>query len=121
MLKFADDIALITDNEEDPNLQNILEIMNSIMKNEYNMKINKAKTKVLVCSRNEGIQTQIALDGDTLEQVNMYKHLESTITEDGRSTREIISRINQVKCTLQSKKNMFISRNIGHKSEEKLT
>lgn len=38
------------------------------MKSEYNMEINKAKTKVLVCSRNEGPQTQMALDGDTLEQ-----------------------------------------------------
>lgn len=40
------------------------------MKNEYNVKISKAKTKVLVCSRNEGIQTQITLDSDTLEQGN---------------------------------------------------
>jgi len=45
MLRFADDIAIIAENEED--LQNILEIINLIMKNEYNMKINKAKTKVL--------------------------------------------------------------------------
>jgi hypothetical protein len=89
--------------------------MNSTMKNEYNMKINKAKTKVLVCSRDEGTQTQIALDGDTLEQVNVYKYLGSTITEDGRSTKEIISRINQAKCTFQSKKNMFISINIDIK------
>jgi hypothetical protein len=118
MLRFADDIAVITDNEED--LQNSLEIMNSTMKNEYNMKINKAKTKFLVCSRNEGIQTQIALDGDTLEQVNVYKYLRSTITEDGRSTREIISRINQVKCAFQSKKNMFISRNIDIKMRKNL-
>lgn len=37
------------------------------------------------------------------------------ITEDGRSTREIISRINQAKCAFQSKKNMFISRSIDKK------
>lgn len=55
MLRFADDIAVLTDNEED--LQNILEKMNSTMKNEYNMKINRAKTKIHVCSRNERTQT----------------------------------------------------------------
>lgn len=63
----------MTDNEE--NLQNILELMNLTMKNEYNMKINETKTKVLVCSRNGGSQTQMTLDGDTLEQVNECKYL----------------------------------------------
>jgi len=90
------------------------------MKNEYNMKINNVKTKVVVCSRNERTQTQIALDGGTLEQVNEYKYLGSTITEDGRSTREIISRIYQDKCAFQSKKNMFISRNIDIKVRKNL-
>lgn len=48
MLRFADDTAVITDNEVD--LQKILEIMNSTMKNEYNLKTNRAMTKLLVCS-----------------------------------------------------------------------
>jgi hypothetical protein len=52
--------------------------------------------------------------------VNEYKYLESTITEDGRSIREIISRINQAKCAFQSKKNMFISRNIDIKMRKNL-
>lgn len=39
MLRFSDDIVVITDNEED--LQQILEIMNSTMKIEYNIKINQ--------------------------------------------------------------------------------
>jgi hypothetical protein len=46
--------------------------------------------------------------------------LGSTITEDGRSTREIISRINHAKCAFQSKKNMFISRNIDIKVRKNL-
>jgi hypothetical protein len=60
------------------------------------------------------------IDGDTLEQVNEYKYLGSTITEDGRSTREIISKINHAKCAFQSKKNMFISRNIDVKVRKNL-
>lgn len=51
ILRFANDIAVTTDNLED--LQNILEIMNLAMKNEYNIKINNAKTKVIVYSHNE--------------------------------------------------------------------
>lgn len=55
------------------------------MKNEYRMKINITETQVLVCSRNEGTQTRITLDGGTLEQANEYKYLGSRITEDDRS------------------------------------
>jgi hypothetical protein len=51
MLRFADDITVLVESEEE--LQNILTVMNIIFKDEYNMKINKPKTKVLVCSRNE--------------------------------------------------------------------
>jgi len=55
------------------------------MKIENNMKINKAKTKVLARSCNEGIQNQIILDSDPQEQVNEYKYQRSKITEDGCS------------------------------------
>lgn len=58
--------AIIRDNEE--YLSTECQRSNLTMNNEYNMKINKAKTKFLVYSRNEGTQTQIKLDGETLEQ-----------------------------------------------------
>lgn len=58
------------------------------MKNEYYMKINKAKTKVLVCSCNKGNQTQIMLDGDSLYQVNEYKNLRNKLMGDGRKTKK---------------------------------
>lgn len=47
----ADIIAVLTECEED--FQNILTTVNIIFKDEYNMKINKLKTEILVCSRNE--------------------------------------------------------------------
>lgn len=43
MLRFADDIAVLTEYEED--IQNIFTIMNNILREEYNMKINKLKLK----------------------------------------------------------------------------
>jgi len=46
MLRFAHDNGVITDNGE--NLQNILEIMDFTMKNEYNMEMNKAYIQVVV-------------------------------------------------------------------------
>lgn len=45
------------------------------------------------------------MDGecDTSDQVNEYKYLESNETEDGRSSKGIINRINQAKCAFQNK------------------
>lgn len=90
------------------------------MKNEYNMKINRAKTKVFACRCNEGIQSQTILDSDTFEQVNKYKYIESKITENDRRTKEIINRINQSKYGIQSKKGIFLSRIIDIKLRKNL-
>jgi len=46
MLRFADDIAVIAENEEE--LQRMLRCMEETLLNEQNMKINTKKTKVLV-------------------------------------------------------------------------
>lgn len=37
------------------------------MKNEYNIKINQVRTKVIVCSRNGRNQCQMVADSGTLE------------------------------------------------------
>jgi len=87
MLCFAGDIVIIANQEED--LENIVQIMNRIMATEFNMKINKTKTKTLVCSRNETISPQITLDNDTLQQFDEYKYIGSIITSDEKRTREI--------------------------------
>lgn len=50
MLRFTDDIAMIAGIEED--LGNMLIKMNDSSK-EYGMKINKNKTKILICSKQE--------------------------------------------------------------------
>lgn len=51
MLRFADDIAVLAENEN--NLQNTLNIMNDTMRDEFKMKINIEKTKILISSRRE--------------------------------------------------------------------
>jgi len=97
MLRFADDIAVLAENEEE-DLQNILIIMNSIFREEYNMKINKLKTKILMCNRNKAAKPDIKLDDDTLEAVDEYKYLGSTITNDGGCDKEIRYRLQQARC-----------------------
>lgn len=47
--------------------QNILTIVNSLFGEEYNMKMNKSKTEIFVCCRNEAVKPDIKSDGETLE------------------------------------------------------
>jgi len=60
VLQFADDIVMIADSEE--NLEKMLQKMNNTLKQEYNMNINKTKTKILVGSRQQ-VDTNIMVDG----------------------------------------------------------
>ncbi|KAI5718650.1 hypothetical protein M8J77_024598 [Diaphorina citri] len=120
MLRFADDIAIITENEND--LQRILERMNTIMKTKYNMRMNRTKTKVLVCSRNTEEQRPrpILIENEYIEIVKEYKYLGSLITSDGTSKKEIKSRIMQAKNAFNKKKNLLTSRGIDLNTRKRL-
>ena len=63
----------------------------------YQLKINKKKTKILVCSKREEARTNIKLGKQKLEEVKEFCYLGSRITNDGRSKKEIVSRIAQAK------------------------
>ncbi|VVC42051.1 Hypothetical protein CINCED_3A009450 [Cinara cedri] len=85
------------------------------MRDEFKMKINIKKTKILISSRREEERlrtTNIAIDNESLQQVQEYKYLESLITAEGTSKKEIVSRINQAKCAFNKKKNLFTPRRI---------
>ena len=110
-LRFADDIAVLAESEND--LQEMLQKMDQILNVGYNLRVNKKKTKVMVCSRNEGKSINIKLGDEMLEQVREFCYLGSKITEDGRSKREIISRIAQAKKSFQKKKTLLTSNNIS--------
>ena len=104
-LRFADDIAVIAESEQE--LQEMLNVMDQILNAEYNLKINKKKTKVMVCSRGEEKIVRIKLGDEVLEQVKQFSYLGSKITEDGRSKSEIISRIAQAKKAFQKKRDLL--------------
>ena len=51
---------------------------------EYGMKINVEKIKVMVVSRTGGETVSIYIDGRKVEAVSKFKYLGSWITDDGR-------------------------------------
>lgn len=109
MLRFADDIAVIGESEED--ITNMLEKINDTLKEHY-MKINQRKTKILICSKQQ-IYANITLDGIMLETVQSFSYLGSKISSDGKSRTDIVCRIAQAKQAYYKKRNLFTSNRIS--------
>jgi hypothetical protein len=108
MLGFADDIAMIAENQED--LQRSLIVLNEVLQR-YNMNINKTKTKSVVCGRQKR-NTRITLKEQKLCQVDSFTIFGSTITWDGSGTADIKRRIAQAKRAFTIKRLLLCSKKI---------
>ena len=73
------------------------------------MEINVEKTKVMRILRQSSPKT-ITIDQKQLENVKCFTFLGSMLTEDGRCTCEIKSRISMAKAAFNKKKNPFTSK-----------
>ena len=84
MLRFADCIALLGSNKKE--LEDALNGINQILIEEIKMKINKSKTKVLVCTKKEQTKQEcIKIDQENLEGVKEFCYLGRKITWNGKS------------------------------------
>jgi hypothetical protein len=70
------------------------------------MEINVEKTKVMRISRQQ-FPVKIIIDQKQLENVESFKYLGSTLTNDGRCTSEIKCRIAMAKAVLNKKRTLF--------------
>ena len=116
-VRYADDTALVTDNVN--NLQAIVtEIKEQSSKAGLDMNIKKTKTMVI--AKNPGTKIDIKVDGETLEQVDKFKYLGATITEDGRSETEIKTRIGLAKSKFSYMSKLMTSRKLSLKLKLKI-
>ena len=99
MLRFADDIAIMGESEQEFSEQ--LNIMDEVLSKEYNLRINK--TKVMVCNKYGQYSMNILSNRKKIEETIEFTYLGSTITEDIRSKREILSRIRQAEVAFKNK------------------
>ena len=76
----------------------------------YGMEMNVEKTKVMRTSRQPSAVT-IVIDQKQLENVECFIYLGSLLTNDGRCTREIKSRIAMAKAAFSKKKRLFLLAN----------
>ncbi len=105
MIRFADDIAILEESER--GLEETLKRLDSKLRIKYKMRMNKTKTKVMVVSRWEQNPLSIKVGGEKFEEVREFKYLGGMITQDGRSKREIKSRLEQAKKAFFQKGAMF--------------
>jgi hypothetical protein len=109
MIRFADDIVLMATSERD--LERALEEMKRIFEN-YHLKINRHKTKVMAFDKQGEIPLDIQIDNLKLQQVSEYKYLGSTIKSRGTCTKEIRYRIAQAKAAFLVRKKLLCSKSI---------
>ena len=75
----------------------------------YDMEMNVEKTKVMRISRQPSPVT-ITIEQKQLEYVECFKYLDSMLTNDGRYTYDIKSRIAMAKAAFDKKKTLFTSK-----------
>jgi len=105
-VKYADDLVLMA--KEETVLQGMIDKLIETGRY-YGMEMNVEKTKVMRISRQPSPVT-IKIEQKQLEKVKCFKYLGSMLTEDGRCTCEIKSRIAMAKSAFSKKKNLFTSK-----------
>jgi len=105
-VKYADDLELMT--KEETVLQGMIDKLIEIGRC-CGMEMNVEKTKVMSISRQLSPVT-IMIDQKQLENVECFKYLGSMLTNDGRCTCEIKSRIAMANAALSKKKTLFTSK-----------
>ena len=105
-MKYADDLALMA--KEETVLQGMIDklIETGIC---YGMEMNVGGKKIMRISRQPSPVT-IMIDQKQLENVECFKYLGSMLTNDGRCTCEIKSRIAMAKAAFSKKKTLFASK-----------
>lgn len=118
MLRFADDIAIIASNKSE--LEEALKELEKVLAGEYGMRINKKKTKVLVCRGKERkTKTKILIGSEEIEEVKEFCYLGSQISRDGRSQEDIKRRLAQGRNAFNQKKQLLCAKKLNLETRKK--
>ena len=124
-LRYADDTALIAENEKD--LQELVYNV-QVESEKMGLKMNVKKTKTMLMSRDhdrdrrEGInrRVNIMVNGQKLEQVQKFKYLGQWITEDGRCNLEVKTRIEIARSAFTKLRNILTSKGLSLSLKKRL-
>lgn len=104
MFRFADDISIIASSKQEK--ETIMNEMERVLTVNYGMRINKDKTKVLVCDGyDKEPQIPIKIANVGLHEVKTFCYLGSQITQDGRSACDINKQDSATKSRIRKEQN----------------
>jgi len=106
-VRFADDQAMVSSTSE--GLQRLMDGLVKVSE-ECGMKVNIKKTKAMVISKTGHKIVDIKIGQHKVEQVQQFKYLGATVTEDGRCEQEIKCRIAMAKQAYTKRKNILASK-----------
>ena len=111
-MRYADDTVLLTCSLGDT--QQLLEKLNDRC-NEYGLKINSKKIKLMVVTKfpQDLNHANLTVANTTIENVSTYKYLGTWIDQSGDQAREIKTRIEIARSTFVKMKKSFTSRDIN--------
>lgn len=89
------------------------------LKQDSNIETNKAKTKILVCSRQQ-TDTNITIGDIKLENVNSFTYLGRKITSDGESTTDLSCNVVRAKPVFFKEKNTLTTKMLKFKYQENI-
>ena len=115
-IRFADDKAVTASSQR--GLQLLMDNINRVTE-EYGMKINIKKTKVMCIARKTGGKIRILINGQKVEQVSQFRYLGSLISEDGYCEKDIRARIGMGKSAFLAKK-MLLTSNINMELKKRI-
>jgi len=92
-IRFADDIALLADSEEESSL--MLHILDSSL-DKFTLKINSKKSKIMVINKVIP-NANITLNNEQIQQVNEFCYLGSLITDDNKASKNKNKKTNYIK------------------------
>jgi len=110
-IRFADDIAIVAENECD--LNNMLTSL-SIALEKIQLKINAKKTKILILDKHgKEIERTISLYDTAIKKVKSFCYLANYITQDNEYLTEIKRRIALAKQAFFKKQNLLTNRHLS--------
>ena len=114
-IRYADDIVLIADSEE--NLQKILDKVVSESESK-GLSINCKKTECLVVSKQKTRPTcNITINNKKIKQVDKFEYLGSLITSDAKCDQEINRRIGMAKVAFHKMKKLLCNSKLAMKTK----
>jgi Reverse transcriptase (RNA-dependent DNA polymerase) len=109
-IRYADDTVVFADS-----LQSLQDMMNRVTKKseEYGLRLNTAKTKYMVISKEVIPPGRLTVNNKQIERVNKYKYLGTTVGEQWDHSLEIKCRIEQARATFVKMSSLFRSHDLS--------